>query len=605
MLGPRSDRGRAARGRVRRRASARLWRNALAIGSGGPPLSPVESAFGGPVLLTEWGIKDTHHRQGGVSAPRERCKSRSSTDPIAPAGIAAWVRCVENRLKTQTFWCRPREWGHRWVSFGSGRALLEALARDRAERQLSRWTNSLNQTIYPRLPQALQNVACTAGGFLRYRRRFSDHFQQMLAEWVETENQPVERLHELQRQRLSRRVEQARERVPYYRDLPPPSERSDPLAAIEEMLSALPPLEKRHYRDQPEAFMSRGLPRSRLHVAQTSGTTGTALPLWHSPETLAEEYATVWRMRRRVGVGIDDPYLSFAGQVIVPVGQDRPPFWRTNYYGGQTLFSIYHMTRENLWDYVNAVHHAPARYVQGYPSSIHLVARALLEADCPIPEGKLAAVFTSSESLLAFQRETIEEAFGAPVLDRYGVSEFAVSMTECGSGRLHVDMEFCIVEVEVVEETDEYEAGPLLITALAHDATPLFRYRIGDVGSRARAPCPCGRPGDSFYEVDGRVEDYVLTPSGRLVGRMDHVFKDQLAVAEAQILQEDASAIEVLIVPRAVYNEASERKVLREIRSRLGEEIDVKVRIVSEIAREPNGKFRAVKSVVGRNSGQW
>jgi phenylacetate-CoA ligase len=348
--------------------------------------------------------------------------------------------------------------------------------------------------------------------------------------------------------------------------------------------------------------VSRRVPQHRLHTGQTSGTTGTALPLWYTPETLAEEYATVWRMRRRAGVDVRDPYLSFNGQIIVPFGQTSPPFWRTNYYTHQTLFSIYHMTPVNLRAYVDAVHDTPARYVQGYPSSIHLVARALLEAGRPLPEGRLAAVFTSSESLLAFQRETIEKAFGAPIHDRYGVSEFAVSMTECRAFRLHVDLEFCIVEVETTEETDDAETGPLLITGLAHDATPFFRYRIGDVGSRAKRPCPCGRPGDSFLEVDGRIEDYVLTPDGRLVGRMDHVFKDQLEVAEAQILQNDRHSIHVLIVPRPEYTEASERAVIKQIRSRLGHQIDIRIELVGAIPREPNGKFRAVKSEVGRNA---
>jgi phenylacetate-CoA ligase len=162
-------------------------------------------------------------------------------------------------------------------------------------------------------------------------------------------------------------------------------------------------------------------------------------------------------------------------------------------------------------------------------------------------------------------------------------------------------MEFCIVEVETTEETEDSETGPLLITGLSHDATPMFRYRIGDVGTRAKRPCPCGRASDSFFEVDGRIEDYVLTPDGRLVGRMDHVFKEQLEVAEAQILQRDPSEIEVLIVPRDGYNDASERSVIREIRSRLGPEIGIRLRLVGEIAREPNGKFRAVKSAVGRN----
>jgi hypothetical protein len=58
----------------------------------------------------------------------------------------------------------------------------------------------------------------------------------------------------------------------------------------------------------------------------------------------------------------------------------------------------------------------------------------------------------------------------------------------------------------------------------------------------------------------------------------------------------------VLIVPRANYTEASERSVVKEIRSRLGHEIEIRIELVNSIPREPNGKFRAVKSVVGRNA---
>lgn len=467
---------------------------------------------------------------------------------------------------------------------------------------MNRFYNSLYSAVYPRLPIWGQNWACTIGGWSRFRNRFGAHFRQTLAEWEKTVDAPLEQLHTIQRERLDRLVRIARDDVPYYRDLPLPSDKRDPAEAMHETLSRIPPLEKRAYRDQPTAFLSRQVPRRRLHSGQTSGTTGTALPLWYSPETLAEEYATVWRMRRRLGVDVRDPQISFNGQIIVPFGQTEPPFWRTNAYASQTLFSIYHMTPRNLRAYVDAIHATDARYVQGYPSSIHLVARALLEAGRPLPRGRIAGVFTSSESLLAFQRETIEAAFGAPILDRYGVSEFAVSMTECESHRLHVDMEFCVVEVEVTEENEDAETGPLLITGLGHDATPLFRYRIGDVGTRAKKPCPCGRPGDSFEEVDGRIEDYVLTPDGRLVGRMDHVFKEQLEVAEAQIVQRRPEEIEVLIVPRADYTENSERSVTKEIRSRLGQEIDIRIELVNSIAREPNGKFRAVKSEVGRNA---
>jgi hypothetical protein len=41
---------------------------------------------------------------------------------------------------------------------------------------------------------------------------------------------------------------------------------------------------------------------------------------------------------------------------------------------------------------------------------------------------------------------------------------------------------------------------------------------------------------------------------------------------------------------------------MREIRSRLGDAIRVEITYVDAIPREQNGKFRAVKSAVGRNA---
>ena len=453
--------------------------------------------------------------------------------------------------------------------------------------------------LYARLPTFAQNLACTWSGRRRARARFTPYFRRTLAEWERTGQGPLDALHALQRERLVQLVERCRRHVPHYRDLPPASEVRDPLEAMARTLASISPLDKAEYGAQPQAFIARDIPRRRLRYGKTSGTTGTALPLWYTPEALAEEYAAVWRLRRSCGARLADPHLSFGGQIIVPFGQRRPPFWRRNAHAGQTLFSLYHMSPANLPAYVEAIHAAPARYAQGYPSSLHLIGRALLAAGRPLAPGRLSAVFTSSESLLAFQRETIEKAFGAPVRDRYGTSEFAVSMTACPEQRLHVDMEFCIVEVEAVEETDAWVRGPLLVTGLGNDAVGFLRYRIGDVGTRLRRPCACGRPGDVFADVDGRIEDTVTTPDGRRIGRLDHIFKEQLDVAEAQILQESREAIEVRVVPRASWSEGSARGLRKEIRARLGDEIGVELRLVDAIDREPNGKFRAVKSRVG------
>lgn len=454
--------------------------------------------------------------------------------------------------------------------------------------------------LYQSLPIIGQNLACTWAGFVRSRQRFNPHFEKVLAEWRQTISSSLDELREIQRRRLIGIVEHARRTVPYYGNLPAPSRSTDPAIAIQETLERIPILEKATYRSRFEEMVSTGIPASRIRRSQTSGTTGTALPLAYTPEAIAEEYATVWRMRESFGIHRNDPHLTFGGQLIVPFEQSEPPFWRRNFYGGQTLFSVHHMTPRNLPAYMDEIERRDARYIMSYPSSLHLIARAMLESGRVLPPGRLKAIFTSSESLLAFQRETIERAFSAPIRDRYGTSEFAVSMTACSQGNLHVDMEYCLVEVEVEEEFDDYVRGPLLVTGFANDATPFLRYRIGDIGTRLKSPCPCGRAGDAYRDVDGRYEDYVLTPDGRYIGRLDHIFKGQTDILEAQILQDSKESIEIVLVPGNDYDESSERTLLQQARLRLGNVIHIDIRKVTAIPRERNGKFRAVKSRVGR-----
>ena len=454
--------------------------------------------------------------------------------------------------------------------------------------------------LYAALPIFAQNLACTISGLQRDRQRFTPHFHQTLSRWEATLSAPLPALRRLQAEALQQVVRRARTHSPFYRALAPPHEAGEPEEILARTLAQIPVLEKAVYRERFEDLVARDRPRRSLVRLETSGTTGTSLPVLHTRERLAEWYAVAWRQRRRAGVALGDPHFTFGGQPIVPLSQSSPPYWRRNAASRQTLFSNYHLTPENLPSYVDAIHALPARYAQGYPSALHLVARALLDAGRPLATGRLHGVFTSSETLLASQRADIERAFGAGVFDYYSATEACIAMTGCSAGRLHVDCEFCLVEVEVTDATEDWERGELLATALGADAVPFLRYRIGDVGTRARQPCPCGRAGDSFFSIDGRIEDYVVTPDGRRIGRMDHVFKAQPLVAEAQFVQETIHALRVLVVPRPGFDASAEERLVTEIRSRVGTALAVEIVRVDAIAREPNGKLRAVKSRVGR-----
>lgn len=452
--------------------------------------------------------------------------------------------------------------------------------------------------VYSILPTGLQSVACTADGYRRSLGSFTPYFHETLDTWEKRVNDPGGVQRERQWELLNQLIERARKQVPYYRFLPPVIDTGEAASSIKETLAKIPPLEKAVYRARPRDFVSRDVASRRLQMRSTSGTTGTALPVWHTSERIAEGYAAVWRQRRHFGVQIEDPVINFTGQVIVPLTQQDPPFWRQDYLSGMTLFSMYHLSQRNLPAYIDEIHSAPASYVHGYPSVLHLVSRAMVESNRCLAAGQLKGVFTHSESVLAFQRETIEEAFGAPIRDYYHSTEETVSMTACDLGRLHVDMEYGIVEVEPVEETETYVRGPLIVTGLGAVATPFIRYRIGDVGTRLKDTCECGRPGDVFLDIDGRIEDYVSTPDGRLVGRLDHIFKEQYEIEEAQIIQRNVDSISVRVVAGDRFSDKHRKNLEREVHARLGTRIHVDIELVETIPREPNGKLRAVKSLI-------
>jgi len=101
-----------------------------------------------------------------------------------------------------------------------------------------------------------------------------------------------------------------------------------------------------------------------------------------------------------------------------------------------------------------------------------------------------------------------------------------------------------------------------------------------------------------FLDIDGRIEDYVVTPEGRLVGRMDHVFKGHFDVVEAQIIQTTRGALTVRVVPSSSFDEGSAAALRRDFWSLLGSSMEIEIEVVDRIEREANGKFRAVKSTL-------
>jgi len=110
--------------------------------------------------------------------------------------------------------------------------------------------------------------------------------------------------------------------------------------------------------------------------------------------------------------------------------------------------------------------------------------------------------------------------------------------------------------------------------------------------------CPCGIPGRLVKSIDGRKEDYVLTPDGRRIGRLNHIFKNMVNIKECQIFQEHVERVVFRVVRGKGYTGKDEKMLLREARTRLGTQIVIDIDYVEAIERTSRGKLRFVISKV-------
>jgi phenylacetate-CoA ligase len=110
----------------------------------------------------------------------------------------------------------------------------------------------------------------------------------------------------------------------------------------------------------------------------------------------------------------------------------------------------------------------------------------------------------------------------------------------------------------------------------------------------------CGRTLPVIGRIDGRVDDILYTMDGRSIGRLGLLFKGDLPIHEAQIIQEALNSVRVRYVPAAGFAHYHERLIIERLRSRFGP-VNVIMEPLSEVPRGPNGKFRCyLQFVEGR-----
>jgi phenylacetate-CoA ligase len=460
--------------------------------------------------------------------------------------------------------------------------------------------NAFFQKLYSQSPVFVQTLAFNAYALRIHKERYGEKYDRVRRELGETQYYSRERMEEYQNRRLVQLVQHAYQTVPYYRDLFDRHGLTSKDIQSKDDIHKIPVLTRDAVRSNRNRLISdKYRPQDLVH-GHTSGTTGSPLDFFWDINTCVYTNGVDWRQKNWAGINYGDRIAVLLGRTIVPIDSKRPPFWRMNYLHNQLWLSSFHLREESLHYYVEKLKSYRPAAIEGYPSTVYILARYLLSRNLTLP---VKAVLTSSETLYPVQRAAMEAAFGCKVFDFYGLAERVVFATECDqhTGR-HLNFEYGLVEI-VDDKNRQLPAGRsgfVVSTSLQNFGMPFIRYRTSDVTSIKFRTCTCGREMPLMEEVTTKAEDIVVTPDGRMISPsvLTHPFKPLDTIEKSQILQEDIDRLVIRIVRRPGYTDSDTEKLLHAFRERIGPDVRVDVEFVDDIPRTSSGKFRWVISTV-------
>jgi phenylacetate-CoA ligase len=246
----------------------------------------------------------------------------------------------------------------------------------------------------------------------------------------------------------------------------------------------------------------------RMHV--TSGTTGEPVAVGFTRRDHEANSAVGGEAFRIAGVRPDDTvahclnYALYAGGIADHMALEA---------SGATVVPVGTGQSRRLLELIPRLGITAIFGTLSFPA--YLAGRAR-EAGIEARELGLRHIVTAGEPGAGLEavRSEIESAWGATVADSFGMSDVWSTMAgACGEGEgLHLTVgEHALLELVDSDsgaqlELEDGASGELVWTHLRREASPLLRYRSGDIGRVWTSRCACGRSSPRI-RIDGRRDD--------------------------------------------------------------------------------------------------
>lgn len=447
----------------------------------------------------------------------------------------------------------------------------------------------LMMRLFYRLPIPFQNLLVSLYGLMLYQQRYTGVYKKYLKRYAEKDYGDLRREQRLQNRKFMHLLQYSVSNSPFYREF----YKDVPLEEIKSAadIGKLPILTKEILRDNLNRIYT--VPRRKSLIFYTGGTTGIPLKVRKRRRDVQKRMAYLDAYKLSFGFRNNKMKSArFFGKKIIEAVPKRPVFWRNNYAGRQRLYSTYHLTKENLPYYIADLNRYKPAAIDGFVSAIYTIAK-YMEDNGIKPAFTPKAVFTTSETVLPYHRDTIEKVFGCPLSDQYASNEGAPFIIQCPKGSYHE-----AVDTGIFEHLPGEDGVRLLVTGFDTFGTPLIRYDIGDmiIPANKEKSCSCNSAHPVIAGISGREAAFLVTEKGKVSQVQLSVLISSLSglASQMQFIQKKDGSIQVLCILTGEDRKNAGERILTETAAFFGRDTRVTLEITDSLPRQNSGKFQLI-----------
>lgn len=445
--------------------------------------------------------------------------------------------------------------------------------------------------LYESLPDWFQKLVAKVYLLLPESYRLGNQVKEFEQLIQSTEKLSKEELYQLQNKEFLKTIDYAKKTDFYPRFYKENGIEIDSIKSLDQITS-LPFITKEIIQKNMDAMKVKGSD-SRGIYATTGGSSGLPSGFYlEKGVSRAKELAFIENIWGALGYERGDKCAILRGKITSKTKENQ--LFKKDHIRNWLYLSSYHLTKDQIREYIKHLKEFKPKYIQGYPSSLYLFCKLLAEENIKL-NIPLKGIFVGSENLSERQKNLIEETFKAQVITWYGHAEVIVLGGYCKlTSKYHLFPQYGYPEIVNEDGQPIHEGvGEIVGTNFHNSVFPLIRFKTKDFAKVSKdEKCNCNRNYLMIDSIEGRKHEFIIVDNGRKVSLTsinmhDSTFKN---IKQYQFIQEVENQLIVrcsLIDTTTSINEDSIKKSLS---IKLGESCEITIEVVDEISLSKRGK---------------